>query len=280
MLWPSDKYDVAFSKIVDALSGGLRSCTGAGPDALASHLICAAQVEDVQFQVKPVGGYDDLLAAHEDIVRAGGMELRSVVLLGCGAMLNLSEAFPLPDDITCYVIDSHRPIDHRNVHCDAQYVLFSDVLLDQEDFPSDDEDDEIEGTGLDNEGASGAGGADGSGFMEDDSDLESDSDKDSDEDGEQELGGGLPSSSSSISALCGCNAPLLAPHHPGCLIFHQDDSEALKRKRGEDEISENASGGGAIRTSHRGKSADVSVSKSCMRIMLAPILAPQQPMLQ
>ena len=109
------------------------------------------------------------------------MELRSVVLLGCGAMLNLSEAFPLPDDITCYVIDSHRPIDHRNVHCDAQYVLFSDVLLDQEDFPSDDEDDEIEGTGLDNEGASGAGGADGSGFMEDDSDMDSDSDKDSDE---------------------------------------------------------------------------------------------------
>ena len=72
MLWPSDKYDVAFSKIVeDALSGGstiliLRRIRTRWRRTDFERLLKA---EDVQFQVKPVGGYDDLLA-HEDIVRA------------------------------------------------------------------------------------------------------------------------------------------------------------------------------------------------------------------
>jgi cell division control protein 45 len=186
----------------------------------------------------------------------GGAELRSVVLLGCGAMLNLSEAFPLPDDVTCYVIDSHRPVDHRNVHCDAQYVVFSDVLLDEEDFPSDDEEDDEEEdedareqgreVGLD------AGDAGGRGFFEDDSDLDSDSD----EDGEQELGSGTSSSSSSSSSSFSssaanvgtANAP--SPGTTGTTAgasTHGGDSPKNKRKRdqnGDDPDGLDGSSGG------------------------------------
>jgi hypothetical protein len=57
MLWPSDKYNVAFSKIVeDALQGGttILMLVAPEPDAVASHLILKRllKAEDVQFQVR------------------------------------------------------------------------------------------------------------------------------------------------------------------------------------------------------------------------------------
>ena len=148
MLWPSDKYDIAFSKIVeDALGEGttVLMLVASDPDAIATHLILKQllKTEDVKYQVNPVGGYDDLLAAHDKYIK-DNMDLRSIVLVGCGAMISLPEAFPIADDVTCYVLDSHRPVDISNVHSDAQYVIFSDVLLDQEEVPSDDDEDNVE----------------------------------------------------------------------------------------------------------------------------------------
>ena len=187
MLWPADKYDIAFSKIVeDALGEGITvlMLVASDPDAVATHMILKALLksEGVLFTIKAVGGFDDLLEAHEMNIKEND-DLRSVVLVGCGAMLNLSEAFPLPDEVTCYVLDSHRPVDISNVHSDAQYVVFSDVLLDQEEFPSDDEEME-EMNASENEGDDDDDDDDDDEIHED----EEDEDEDEFEMDEEELG--------------------------------------------------------------------------------------------
>ena len=140
MLWPPEEYHTAYNKIVkDALSGGttILILVAPTPDSVCTCMILKRlfKQNSVSFQVKPVGGYDDLLQAHAEIVEPN-FDLRSVVLIGCGAMVDLQAVFPLRDEVTCYVFDYHRPVTLSNVYCDASYVIFSDVLLENEDIPS------------------------------------------------------------------------------------------------------------------------------------------------
>ena len=223
MLWPSDKYDIAFSKIVeDALTEGttILMLVAPDPDALATHLILKQllKTEAVSFTVHPVGGYDDLLTVHEKNIQ-GNMELRSVILVGCGAMLNLPEAFPLMDEVTCYVIDSHRPVDIQNVHSDSQYVVFSDVLLDQEDIPSDDEDiDDLQAVSDHDE-------HDGN----PDHDAEEDNEEFEDEfEDEDEM---MPNDSKVSGSSSSSNAPSPGSAASNSALQQQEASPARKRKR-------------------------------------------------
>ena len=142
MLWPRDKFDVAFSKMKeDAVEAG--GCTVLIFVAPSCDALCALRIlielfkaEEVSYKIKPVSSYDDLYHSYEELVKESD-SWRSIVMINLGASIPLSENFALGDDVTCYVMDSHRPIDLYNVHSDAQYVVFDDGQTAAEDIPSD-----------------------------------------------------------------------------------------------------------------------------------------------
>lgn len=57
----------------------------------------------------------------------GSSYLRSIVFLNCGGRLDLTDQwFAAKDDVKCYVIDSHRPINHRNINEQAKIFVIHD----------------------------------------------------------------------------------------------------------------------------------------------------------
>lgn len=47
-------------------------------------------------------------------------------MLNCGGLVDLSEYFTLSDEMTCYVLDSHRPLNLHNIYATNQIVVLDD----------------------------------------------------------------------------------------------------------------------------------------------------------
>lgn len=74
-------------------------------------------------KVKPVSGYNSLAEAYMRATRDND-EIRSLVLINCGGIVNLNEFLKLEDKpgLTVYVIDSHRPYHLSNVRAENEKV--------------------------------------------------------------------------------------------------------------------------------------------------------------
>ena len=101
-------------------------------DSLCALKILVSLLRDnnITYSVFPVAGYDNL---YEHNGRFGGEEERAVVLLNCGATDDLGEALGLTEmgGARAWVIDCHRPINHRNLSESNRRVA---VLVDDEDM--------------------------------------------------------------------------------------------------------------------------------------------------
>lgn len=66
-------------------------------------------------------------------------DIRSVFLVNCGAIVNLGNLLPWDGpQLTCYVIDSHRPVHLANVYeRERVWVLRGEEEEGEEDVPSD-----------------------------------------------------------------------------------------------------------------------------------------------
>ncbi|KAJ3109527.1 hypothetical protein HDU97_005184 [Phlyctochytrium planicorne] len=111
----------------------------------------------ISYLVVPVAGLDELSAATEKHI-ASNDEVRSIIMINCGGIIDLESYFPLTDQMSVYVIDSHRPIHLRNLFGGDKIIIFDDGEADnmkpvQEAFQSlefdgsDDEDDEEDAGG-------------------------------------------------------------------------------------------------------------------------------------
>lgn len=71
--------------------------------------------DEVQFVAIPVFSNDHImkeLALLED-----AKFVRSLIFINCGGVLNMTEQpFYEKEDIKCYLMDCHRPYDHRNIN--------------------------------------------------------------------------------------------------------------------------------------------------------------------
>eukprot|EP00941_MAST-03F_sp_MAST-3F-sp1_P000861 g861.t1 len=84
----------------------------------------------------PVSGLGDLKRLNEQFIQDSD-ELRTIVMLNCGAVVNLNQILRLPRSITCLVLDSHRPIHLANVYQqDSRIIVFNDGSLLENDLPS------------------------------------------------------------------------------------------------------------------------------------------------
>ncbi|KAI8920232.1 CDC45 family [Powellomyces hirtus] len=103
------------------------------PDADA---VCALKIlvtllksDCIAHKIVPVAGYTDLSGANEDHVE-NNEELRSIVMLNCGGLVDLNEMFTLSEDMTIYVCDSHRPLNLRSLFNQEQIVFMDDGDID------------------------------------------------------------------------------------------------------------------------------------------------------
>lgn len=92
------------------------------------------QCDNVQYTLVPVQGKSDLIRAFED--NAGeGSGVRYVVMINCGATIDLVDFLDPPEDLVIFVADSHRPIDVCNAYNDGQIRLIPSMAEAEEEIP-------------------------------------------------------------------------------------------------------------------------------------------------
>ncbi|OZJ06275.1 hypothetical protein BZG36_00775 [Bifiguratus adelaidae] len=79
----------------------------------------------VAHKIVPLSSYADLDDADSSLIR-GNDQLRCIIFLGCGGMLDLMETLSLQEDVMVYVIDSRRPLHLHNIFGTAQVIVLDD----------------------------------------------------------------------------------------------------------------------------------------------------------
>lgn len=145
MLWPRDNFHLAYNRIKReaALSSGCTVFILVAPDIdalCACHILTYLLRNDfISFTLIPVDGYHAISRLNEEKIQQND-NLRSIVLINCGAMIPLHKIFfanTSARDIQYYVIDSHRPMHLSNVYDQGQIILFDDEAQAEDDLPSD-----------------------------------------------------------------------------------------------------------------------------------------------
>jgi len=103
--------------------------------ALDVDSVCAAKIllsllksDFLSFKLVPTLGFDDLKRANEQLIRDSD-EIRSIILINCGGIGDLTTIFDLNETMTVYVIDSHRPFHLSNLFGE-KIIVFGDESID------------------------------------------------------------------------------------------------------------------------------------------------------
>lgn len=130
----------------DALPGkaSVAILTAADVDALAalSILTSLMRADCMQYSVIPMQNFSALLAQLDALQRMNAT-LRSVILLNCGAIVDLSSTWPVQHDINLYVLDCHRPMFHANAHHPRIIVVDDQTDRNLENLPQPGEFEEV-----------------------------------------------------------------------------------------------------------------------------------------
>lgn len=136
MIWPYESYSVLYDRIKKNSASGTEMSVMilAGPDvdALCSVSILTSlfKADYIPYSLTPIHGPADFTALDF------AAEVKSLVLIQCGAASNLCKILALRPHMHVYVIDSHRPLHLANVYDTAQIFLMTGTDTDKE-FPED-----------------------------------------------------------------------------------------------------------------------------------------------
>lgn len=119
--------------------------------------VCATKIlqylfkcDHVLYTLIPVAGKKDMLAAFKDNLEG----VKHVILLNCGATIDICDFLDPPDDVIFYILDNHRPVDVTNIYNDGQVRLmmkqdpeeqipeYDEIFRDDDDSSSEEEEDE------------------------------------------------------------------------------------------------------------------------------------------
>jgi len=92
------------------------------------------QCDNVLYTLVPVVGKSDLVRAFTDNI-GHDSGVRYVVMINCGATIDLVDFLDPPEDLIIFVADSHRPIDVCNAYNDGQIRLITTAQGEEEDIP-------------------------------------------------------------------------------------------------------------------------------------------------
>ncbi|KAJ3189473.1 hypothetical protein HDU85_003104 [Gaertneriomyces sp. JEL0708] len=92
-------------------------------------LVTLFKSDYIAHKIVPVSGYTDLSTANSLHIE-DNEELRSIILLNCGGLVDLSEMLSLNDEMTVYVCDSHRPLNLHGLFGSDQVLFMDDGDID------------------------------------------------------------------------------------------------------------------------------------------------------
>ncbi|KAF9122400.1 hypothetical protein BGX30_002027 [Mortierella sp. GBA39] len=129
-------YSLAYKRIKNAAfgDGGASSTVlffvSADVDSICAFRMWTTLLKSdcISYVVVPVSGMDDI-RAEAKIMSAS---IRSVLMLNCGGLFNLEDYMGLSEDVTIYVLDSHRPVNLRNAFWNNEIIVFHDSDLDRD----------------------------------------------------------------------------------------------------------------------------------------------------
>lgn len=68
------------------------------------------------------------------------MQLRSIILLNCGALVDWTQSWFAEESINTYIFDSHRPFNHNNIHTKKTIFVIDDGEIPPLELIPDDDD--------------------------------------------------------------------------------------------------------------------------------------------
>jgi cell division control protein 45 len=97
------------------------------PDSLCACKILTSllQTDKISHKIKPASGYEDLARFNGELI-VNNEEIRSLILINCGGIVDLLDFFSLPPHTNVYVLDSHRPYHLANVRLANEQVCMLD----------------------------------------------------------------------------------------------------------------------------------------------------------
>jgi len=162
---PVEQFSEAYKQVKRGSAAG--NCTVLVFVAQDCDSLCACRIltsllrrDDVLHSIVPVSGYQELQHTFKEYVD-DQEEIRSIFLINCGAIVDLTEAFgELREEVKIYLIDNHRPMRYENARHD-QIVAIDDGTvednirqLEESDEDSDNEGDEAKRRRLSEDGTS------------------------------------------------------------------------------------------------------------------------------
>ncbi|KAI9272674.1 CDC45 family [Phascolomyces articulosus] len=130
VLLSESHFSRAFERIKqDSVEGNCILFVASDVDAICACKIFQSilKADLIQHKLVPVSGHHDLEKASKTVV-ADDPELRSIIMINCGAPLEVFELFGQREEVQIYVIDSHRPFNLDSCLPESRNVfIFEDV---------------------------------------------------------------------------------------------------------------------------------------------------------
>ncbi|ORX99770.1 CDC45-like protein [Basidiobolus meristosporus CBS 931.73] len=129
-LFNADRFQEAYDKIKEDALGldcSILIFVASDPDALCACKILQEllKTDYLAHKIVPVNGYTDLSYANQELIE-DNLNIRSIVMLNCGGMVDLTEFLNISSNTAVYVFDSHRPLHLSNMFGFSPIVVFDD----------------------------------------------------------------------------------------------------------------------------------------------------------
>ncbi|ORX82277.1 CDC45-like protein [Anaeromyces robustus] len=97
----------------------------------AKVLLTLLKIDNITHQIIPISGWSDLSKANQTKIETNE-ELRTVIMINCGGLVDLTEFLSLSEILTVYIIDSHRPYNLSNIYSTNQIVIVDDGDIEED----------------------------------------------------------------------------------------------------------------------------------------------------
>ncbi|KAK3808531.1 MAG: CDC45 family [Benniella sp.] len=129
-------YSLAYKRIKNAAfeGAGTKSTVlffvAADVDAICAFRMWTTLLKSdcISYVVVPVATMDDIRSE----VKNMSSSIRSILMLNCGGLFNLEDYMEMSEDVSIYILDSHRPVNLRNAFWNNEVIVFHETDLDKE----------------------------------------------------------------------------------------------------------------------------------------------------
>jgi cell division control protein 45 len=119
-------------------------------DALCSLRILVAllRADNIRYEVIPVMNYSMIEKKFEDLrsmyENNNQKDISAFFMINCGGSKDMTQCWFTNYDIECIIVDTHRPINHKNVNINRSIILINDNQYELENCPTNEDFDQLQ----------------------------------------------------------------------------------------------------------------------------------------